>query len=277
MLYCQEIVKQNGEYQFKKDGSMPRGELKNTINHLFSGYRSGIRAVILCTPCPDEVPGEEEFRNQLSTGGRTAVILGQGGAIPAEAVGCARLGPFGCLGQALNELLGRVGKSIGEDYINQDAKRAAAIYCNYDGFTDKVDSTVQWNKHISNRASKVLHTDKMKRELDRVPNICVLLVLPEHLFDTFSQKDCYFPLFIEYVVHAVNVEQACRTLQTRVEEQSKQLEEKDRIIKEQGRIIGEGNNRRASLQPGIDESSTVPDTTRSASEDLPIGPAAAGQ
>ena len=265
MLCCTEIVKQNGEYQFtKKLTDNAYGALKDVINHLFSGYQSEIRAIAVCTKDLTEVPDEKEFQSLLCVGDREAVILRQGKEIPKGTVGCARLEPCDCLGQALKEMISRIGEAVGDTYIIQDAKTAVSIYCGYDDLIKKVDLHTEWSRDIAERASQVLRTDKLKEETGRVPNICVLLILSEAFFKIFMQEGCYFPLFIEYVVHAVDATHACKMLGTKLQERDKQLEEKDQIIEEQTRLIGRDKNEPVTLQSRIDENnaSQTSDTTR---------------
>ena len=235
--YMNELIKQNGKYQFEPIEIMPGTGLKEVIKRLRENYQAGIRAVVVCTEKPDEVISEEELQRQLNDGDTDAVSLTQRDDILAGALGCARLGPFDYLGQAMQAALDCTEQAVGGEYIDKDAKLAISAYCNLENLKMPLCDT--WTKELAKKASQMLRAEEMARDKDWVPNICILLILPQKIFDTFLQEDCYFPLFIKYAVRIMDGGQVIKLLEMKLQEKDKQIGEKDKQIEEKDKQLEE--------------------------------------
>lgn len=190
MLYSDKTIRQNGRYQFEPMDIEPNAKLNEVTKRLFAERSAGVHPMVVCTGCPHEVLSEEDFCIQLSDGENKAVILNQGSSVPAGIVGCAHMGSFDGLGEALNAVLERIGQAVGCEYINENAKSAISVYHS----SEKLEMSlgVTWNEELAKKASEMLRKDEMIKDIQRVPNICVLLILPEYFFDIFLREDCYF-------------------------------------------------------------------------------------
>ena len=196
MLAYTKVLKQNGNFHFDLMPITGASDLRVAIKSFFDDHESGVHAAIVCTDNPNVVMDEEDFRTALSRGDAWSVnfLFADGSELADADCVCARRGPFEFIGRALADVLKCAKQVIGE-YDNSDNSLISALITFEElrklplkdlwSYSNAVDSSAILNSIVSHQT---------------VPDIRILLLLPQRHFETFSNPECYFPKFLEYVV-----------------------------------------------------------------------------
>lgn len=203
MLAYTKVLKQNGNFRFELMPIPRTSDLKTVIKSFFDDHESGVHTAIVCTDNPNEVMDEEDFRTALSRDDAWSVdiILADGARLADADCVCARRGPFEFIGQALADIL-KCANQITDKYDNSDNSLISALFT----FEERGELPLRdlWSYSIAKDSSAILNSDQSIVSHQTVPDIRILLLLPQKHFETFSNPECYFPEFLEYVVLGEN-------------------------------------------------------------------------
>lgn len=237
MLIYTKVLQQNGKFQFEPVPIPETEDITKAIKSFFSNREAGVHVAVVCTNKSDEVMSEESFRAALCAGGDRQVqpVPTDGAKLSGTgSVYAHHISEF--IGQALAEVLKCAKQVIDERYVDNNVEALIQALATFEeqGLYPLENF---WIQTFATSSSVILNTAQLKADQQITPDIRILLILPKSHFDTFSNPQCYFPAFLEYVVLGENGEilfQEYQKLTKRTEafdQANQELEEKNRNSK----------------------------------------------
>lgn len=243
MLFYTKVLKQNGKFQFDSIPISGIVDLRVAIKSFFDNHEAGIHVAIVCTDNPNEMVNEEDFYAAPSCDTWSSVnLMPTDGAKPTrKGRVCAHRGSFEFIGQALADVLKCAKQIIGEHYISNktDSLISATIVYEEQGL---LSPEGLWSDVFAKSSSEIMDTNQLKLDHQTVPDIRILLCLPQKHFEVFSNPRCYFPEFLEYVVlgeDGVVIFQENQALKEKI----RQLEEKCQQLTKENQAYGQAQTK----------------------------------